>query len=99
MQANLFPDRRAVDDHVHVFVQADGEDESAVLGVVRGQVRAAAAERDTERSPGDDHGRILIYDLEHARNRGRANAPRREQSDRKSTRLNSSHEWIARMPS
>src|SRR5436190_21085831 len=79
MKANLFPDRRPVDDHVHVFVQADGEDESAVLGVVRGEVRAAAAEGDAEGSPGDDHGRILIYDLEHTGDRCRADALRRQE--------------------
>ena len=55
MQADLVVHGGGIDHHVHVFIDPHGEDEPAVLPVVRGQVRPSAAQRDPKRCPGDDH--------------------------------------------
>src|SRR5439155_11640279 len=57
VQPDLTADDRAVDHHVHELVQAHGEDESAVLAVVRGKIRPPAAQGHAEGSAGDDHSR------------------------------------------
>jgi len=55
VQPDLPADHRPVHRHVHVFVEAHGEDESAVLIEVGGKIGSAAAQRHAERRAGDDH--------------------------------------------
>src|SRR3984957_8965875 len=52
-------DDGGIDVEVHVFVDGDGKDESAVFAIEGGQVSSAAAEGDAEWSAGDDHGDSL----------------------------------------
>ena len=47
--------RRAVHRHVDVLRDGRRNREAAVRAVVRGQIRSAAAERNSKRAPADDH--------------------------------------------
>ena len=50
-------DERPHHGDVDVLVDRRGDEEAAVLAVVRAEVGAAAAERDPQRATGDDHAR------------------------------------------
>ena len=66
LDVNAAVDRRRVDRHVHVLVDAHRQDEPAVLFVVRRQIGAAAAERHTEGGAGDDHVAVSFSRYEFA---------------------------------
>ena len=52
-------DECLVDSDIDVLVDGGGDEETLMVGVIRGQVGATAAERNSERAANDDHGPSL----------------------------------------
>ena len=57
VQPNVVPDHRPIHRHVHVLVEAHGENESAVVRKIGRQIRSAAADGHAKWGAGEDHSR------------------------------------------